>query len=314
MIRRLAIALLPTFAMLIASCEHKELCYTHPHFSTIRVVFDWSNIAENDKPKGMRVVFFGINSDTEAWTFDFPDGKDGIIEIPEGDYQVICYNYDSHGITWSGTDSYDTYKAIANSAIAPDKSEVYLTQSMMLGDFISFIDLNNIAEDTERTVDLTPKKLVCKYSYEVHGIRNLDLVSSVCGSLSGMADALLMADDKLVRGTGKRLLFESTISDSIVVGYFYTFGYMPQISEGNEFRLYLRSRSGKIHIDSHDVTEQIRQVPVEGHLGDVHIVINSNFSVPVDSIDTGGNSGDNNDSMFDVGVDNWQDINTDIKI
>lgn len=313
MIRRLAIALLPTIALLTSSCEHKELCYTHPHYSNIRVVFDWSNISEQDMPKGMRVVFFGMNSDTEAWTFDFPSGKDGVIELPEDDYQVICYNYDSYGITWDGIDNYPTYKAVSTTTVAPDGSEARTTPSLMVGDYISFIDLKDIAEDTERTVDLTPQKLVCRYSYEVHGISGLDKIKEFGVGLSGMADALYIADDHLPENGSATLVSEANVADSVVVGHFYTFGYMPQ-QIGNEFRIYMRSRSGKRYVDSHDVTEQIRRVPVIGHLADVHIVINSNFTVPTDTTDTGGGSGDNHDSMFDVGVDNWQDINTDIKI
>ena len=75
--------------LLFIACEHKELCYSHPHFVSVRVTFDWSQIYNHEKPSGMRVVFFPKDEKGESWTFDFPDGKDRVIEIPENDYQVV---------------------------------------------------------------------------------------------------------------------------------------------------------------------------------------------------------------------------------
>ncbi|MSL26552.1 DUF5119 domain-containing protein, partial [Escherichia coli] len=41
----------------LTACEHKDLCYDHPHFATVRVIFDWPKISNHDTPEGMRVVF-----------------------------------------------------------------------------------------------------------------------------------------------------------------------------------------------------------------------------------------------------------------
>lgn len=43
--------------LLFIACEHKELCYSHPHFVSVRVTFDWSQIYNHEKPSGMRVIF-----------------------------------------------------------------------------------------------------------------------------------------------------------------------------------------------------------------------------------------------------------------
>ena len=40
----------------LTACEHKDLCYDHPHFATVRVIFDWTKISNHDKPEGMRKV------------------------------------------------------------------------------------------------------------------------------------------------------------------------------------------------------------------------------------------------------------------
>lgn len=41
----------------LTACEHKDLCYDHPHFATVRVIFDWTKISNHDKPEGMRSYF-----------------------------------------------------------------------------------------------------------------------------------------------------------------------------------------------------------------------------------------------------------------
>ena len=84
--------------LLFIACEHKELCYSHPHFVSVRVTFDWSQIYNHEKPSGMRVIFFPKDEKGESWTFDFPDGKDRVIEIPENDYQVVSFNYDTEAL------------------------------------------------------------------------------------------------------------------------------------------------------------------------------------------------------------------------
>lgn len=35
-------------AMILFSCEHKELCFHHPHMVTLRVDFDWKNAPQAD--------------------------------------------------------------------------------------------------------------------------------------------------------------------------------------------------------------------------------------------------------------------------
>lgn len=37
-------ALLMVLSMIFVSCEHKELCYSHPHSAKVSVVFDWSQM------------------------------------------------------------------------------------------------------------------------------------------------------------------------------------------------------------------------------------------------------------------------------
>ena len=120
------------------------------------------------------------------------------------------------------------------------------------------------------------------------------------------------------------LLFGGEVSGKQLKGGFYTFGYNPSSDAPIIFKLYLRSRSGKTHVVQQDVTEQIRIAEENASrqqasrqqasgkpstLADVHLVINLDFEIPEES--GGGSSGG---AGFDVGVDDWGDINEDIHL
>ena len=88
-----------------------------------------------------------------------------------------------------------------------------------------------------------------------------------------------------------------------MVGEFLTFGYQAGLSQ--DFKLYLRTREGKVYLLRQSVSDQILSAPRQGNVRDVHLVLNFDFALPADSTDTGG---------FDVSADDWEDVNIDIKV
>ena len=52
------------------------------------------------------------------------------------------------------------------------------------------------------------------------------------------------------------------------------------------------------------MSDQVHDVPVAGHVGDVHLVLNFDYDVPSEP----GSDG----AGFDVDVDDWDDVNVDI--
>ena len=129
-----------------------------------------------------------------------------------------------------------------------------------------------------------------------------------------------MAEDKLPDGVSENLLFGGEIANNQIKGGFYTFGYCQSLESSQVFKLYLKSRNGKVYVLEQDVSAQIHSVPVRGHIGDVHLIINFNFDVPENKNDgeggggNGGGGGNNSSggAGFDVGVDDWADVNEDI--
>ena len=305
------------FLLILSSCEHKEFRYVTSSFRSLRVEFNWERYEDFQKPEGMRVIFFSKDGTGEPWIFDFPNGEGRQIELPENEYRVICYNYDTSGISWENSNSFVEYLAKTRSVLAPDSVKASTTPSWLCGDHINWVSLQNIPEGTEKVITLYPVRMVSRYTYEVNGIRNLERVADIRASLSGMSGSLLMAEDRLPDGVSENLFFGGEISGHQIKGGFYTFGYCQDIASPQVFKLYLKCRNGMVIVVEQDVSAQVHSVPVKGHIGDVHLIINFKFHFDVPKLENegeGGGGGNNSSggAGFDVGVDDWADVNVDI--
>lgn len=314
---RIRLLSLMLFLLILTACEHKEFRYVTSPFRSLRVEFNWERYEDFQKPEGMRVIFFPKDGTSEPWIFDFPNGEGRQIELPENEYRVICYNYDTSGISWESPNSFVEYLAKTRSVLAPDSVKASTTPSWLCGDHINWVSLQNIPEGTEKVITLYPVRMVSRYTYEVNGIRNLERVADIRASLSGMSGSLLMAEDKLPDGLSENLFFRGEIVGNQIKGGFYTFGYCQDIASPQVFKLYLKCRIGMVIVVEQDVSAQVHSVPVKGHIGDVHLIINFKFHFDVPKLENegeGGGGGNNSSggAGFDVGVDDWADVNVDI--
>lgn len=234
-------------------------------------------------------------------------------------------NYDTNGIVWKNPNSYLDFTADTRDTKSPDGEQASLTPSWLCGDHIDWVSVNashaaassenaesnaassESSENGVRVITLYPKSMVCRYTYEVNGISKIERIADIRASLSGMSGSLLMAADKLPDSLSERLLFGGDVIGNQLRGGFYTFGSTQGIAAPNLFKLFIKSRSGKLYVLEQDVTAQIQSVPVVGHVGDVHLVINIDFEIP----DEGG-GGSGGGAGFDVGVDDWGDVNVDV--
>lgn len=89
--------------LLFASCEHKDLCYSHPHDKEVRILFDWSNIHVDNIPKVVAVIFRNEETNTVAEFALPPEG--GIVMIPDGAYEFTAYNIGQYGNIFKETNA-----------------------------------------------------------------------------------------------------------------------------------------------------------------------------------------------------------------
>lgn len=102
---------------LLASCEHKELCYDHPHTTVVEVVFDWQcapDAERNDEVESMCLWFYPVDESgnrTGAPIYQSLSGmKGGRVDIPVGRYQVLYYNNDYERVQFRGTEWFFTHE------------------------------------------------------------------------------------------------------------------------------------------------------------------------------------------------------------
>lgn len=331
----LAMLYLMTLSVLLSSCEHKDLCYHHPHTKTLRVEFDWRD-APDANPEGMCVFFYPLDGeDAPQRRFDFTGKTGGGIEIQVGRYRVLCYNNDTESVLLRGTDAFDTHEGYtregsifesiygsgANYAPKAKEAEderVVISPDMIWGCAALDVEISETgvsylcfpeseredwsgkpAVSTEQVITLYPHELVCTYTYEVRNVKNLKYATQMCGSLSGMAPSLLFGDESL--GTECVTIPFESVSDGVstITGRFYTFGHHEENTAPHKLLLYVWFVDGSKYYYTFDVTDQIHSAPDKRH---VHIIIDGlDFPQPI-----------GNGSGFQPSVDDWQTVEEDI--
>ena len=316
------LAILPLLGLLLSACEHKELCFEHPHFAAVRVTFAWDGIGGYDRPEGMRVVFFPEEGG-ERWVFDFPGGDGGTVRLPAGGYRVVSFNYNSELIDWKNEDDHATFTADTREVYSPDRTLSRVTPDYLCGDNLDRFRPDPLTPGGETLLALRPRTMVCRYTYEVNGLRDLGQVADVRTGLSGMNGSLRMATGTASARASESMLFGGAVSGEQVRGGCYTFGYSENEGERLLFKLYVRTHSGKKYVLEDDVTEQVVRGALMWPVGDVHIVIDLDHAIsdlPGIGDDEGGDNGGGDHgggsggsgAGFEVGADEWNDVNKDI--
>ena len=212
------------------SCEHKDLCVHHPHMSRLRVIFDWKNCPEAN-PDGMEIWLYPVNNPS-AYIKRNLSRKGGYIEVPDGEYNILCYNNDSETLLFGGTGDFDTHVgftrtggALEGASLGPmanttnrangaEDERVVICVDEIWGCNATNVSIydgtvgytcypeESDAEPTqifneERVITLYPTDLVCHYSYEIKCVTWAKYVTNACGTLSGMAAHYYFADGAL---------------------------------------------------------------------------------------------------------------------
>ena len=99
--------------LLLAACDHKELCYQHPHTSSLHVVFDWRETPDAD-PESMYVWFFPEEGG-EPVQYHLAGKAGGAVSLAEGRYDVLALNGDTEKIRFADTKRLDGFTVGATS-------------------------------------------------------------------------------------------------------------------------------------------------------------------------------------------------------
>ena len=318
--------------LLVTACEHKELCYHHPHTAQLQVEFDWSyapDAERNNEVEGMCLWFYPVDEagtqTGEPMRYDLAGMKGGTVEIPVGRYQVLYYNNDYEVVQFRGVGDFwqqecytregSLFEPVFGNASysAPrakgtEEERVVITPEMMWGDHAMNVDIREKGlsywfvrdGETERTtierdelrLTLMPHEQICRYTYEIRNVKNVGYVTQMSASLSGMSGSVFCASEQ-VEDEAVTLPFEASFDEQThIVGDFHTFGHHPENDERHKLALYVWLNDGSKWLYTFDVTGQVDEAPDKRR---VHIVIDE-LSLPEPIGD---------DSGFQPTVDGW---------
>lgn len=305
------------------SCEHKDLCYDHPHTADVRVVFDWKH-APSASPKSMSLYLFPAAGGT-ALRYDFTDLKGGTIRVPLGGYDALCLNSDTEKVSYANTGLKTAFEVTTGTADllsglaalgvrsegvpradGTEAERVALSPDMLWSDHAEGIVLIQTA--ATQTITLYPQQSVSTYTVEIRNAENLKYVSGISGSVSSLAGGLLpgVGADALTEECVTipfEAMVEADANDekTVVTGGLLTFGHCPSAENVHTLTVYAVLSDGSKWYYTYDVTDQIRTAPDQRN---IHIVLDG-LPLPKPITNGGG---------FQPDVDEWQSVDIGIEM
>lgn len=288
------------------SCEHKELCYTHPHGTYFQIEYDWSEceVDEVDEVDAMRLLAYPLDGGLPLGYY-LLGGDGGKLEIQFGEYDLVSYNIDTQSILLSGESSMETFEAYVRSttitegvygADEPELPTVIEQQELVISpDRIfksTYYNLVSADEETIDTIQMVMKPLVKHITYQVIGIGNTNSIEFIKGALGGVSSSIGIVDEEL-SDISSAMVFDGSLSDEIVYGEFDYFG----IADNDDTQwlvLFLWGDGGNLRA-AFDVSQQIADAADKYN---VNIIIETDIYMP-ESI-----SGDDG---FSPSVEDWEE-------
>lgn len=313
--KMMRLALSPLFlgllSMLALSCKHKELCYDHRHTGNLSVVFDWSK-APDASVKGMYIYLYPTSGGAMQQFYLPKEG--GTIEVPYGSYRALSINSDTEATLVRGESDWDSFElhtreaatleGMTSMSISGDvpKAEGAEEQRTVLtpDQMYSVREETVVVKEVEeaQTIVLTPEEVTCVYNYEIRNVKNLQYVSDVSGTMSGLSPSYFVGRDEL--HTESVTVPFSTQSDgtSTLSGSFVAFGCTEGLSKadaGHQMVIYSVMSDGSKYYYTYDVTDQVHAAENPRR---VNIVLDGlEFSQPV---------GGDGDGGFQPSVGDWE--------
>lgn len=242
--------------MSLTACEHKELCYHHPHTAKVRVDVDWNEFTK-EQPTGMTVTVYPVNGGKSVSTLTHTLSH-AYFNLEEGTYHTLTYNQSPSEfgtLLFQGMDRYETAEVVSGVQdsrwyqgrsegervavqaewLAADREEDALVTEQMVTETIEH-EMKSVSEYV--IAHHTPRNIIYTVNVRVHikGIYNL---RSARAAIDGMSEGYRFADAYYKDEVMTHLLEEWKMTvdkDDYTKGYidatFYCFG-LPGNHKGN---------------------------------------------------------------------------------
>ena len=256
--------------LMVTGCSRRELLDDYP-VSGVDIKLDWNGVTDK-LPEGVRVIFYPKSA--EGRKIDtYLSVRGGKVKVPPGRYSVVAYNYDTETVQIRGEEAYETIEAFTGYCnglgIAGTEKMVWGPDPLYV---VQIDDLHIANSEEELLLDWKPKLVVKTYSFKIK-VEGLEYVSSIVGSVEGMAGCYCLG-----RCCGKMndapIYFEAQGRSGEVTGSFTAFGLpegaMSRASLAIKFTLAFIKVDKTVQKAEIDITEVIADFESgEGGEGDV---------------------------------------------
>ena len=318
-------------ALVLPSCQHKDLCYIHrehAHKYHVNVAADYRHEWEENhghrdweatwpmgyigyeslrpaKPTGLRVINYNSKGESNLHNIG-ADG--GIVNLYEGVNDILIYNNDTEYILFSRSDYDASTRATTRTRTRAsytgnpfnsdaEKEETMTPPDMLYGRYVEGFYAEKVLDPLDLEVTLHPLVFTYKIRYEFDS--GTEYVAIARGALSGMARSVLMNTGETSAEAGT-LLYDCEIKDYGVGAVVNSFGipdfpnqdYVTKVPGKHSLNLEIMLKNGSTIILDFDVTDQVIAQPHGGVIVVSDIVIK-----PEDGTQGSG--------AFDVTVNDW---------
>lgn len=264
--------------LLIAGCEHKELCYDHSHSALLEIRFVWDQAPDAD-PGSMVVNFFSPDGKLVACR-ELSSRNGGLVKIEAGEYMILFHNGEMESV-WEATGDFDSYclKTHEETLLAPmsrnleapprpavsSDEPVRTAAEYVWGGKHDYVPVERNKEG--QFVELHPLEMTAHYTVEVVNVKNLSDNIDLSAALSGLSESMNISRGE---ATGLPVTVPFAISrrdDTSLEAAFVTFGHCPDESDRKHILSIYTSAKKYFNID---VTGQVHSAPDDRN---VHILV-----------------------------------------
>jgi len=296
-------------ALLLTSCEYKDLCYDHSHWATVKVTFNWEK-EPNATAKGMTVIFYNLDDPTaEPIRYDLPL-EGGTVRLVAGRYRALTYNNDTETILYRGNDYGQTVEAYTREssieegtrltragmprAPGTEREKVILEPDPLWGCLSQTFTLQE--DDRDVSLVLYPEHRYNTITVTIINVPNLQYSGSFAGAMSGLSEARWMATGIPSDILASQAFEAYSVSGTTIQMKFRVFGHCPHEKGKHIFTVYAILADGSQWYYTMDVTEKMHDSAATDKDENINITIDG-LPVPKPIV---------NGSGFQPTIDGWQ--------
>ena len=213
--------------LLLASCQ-KDLCYNHPHgtdnnHGRLHVVFDWT---ETQSPTATEMHLVAFAGGENAVTYPLTGMAGGDVSLWQGRYWFVAYNSDTETTTTRGN-TYDDFEICGvERTVRGTDSLTFIWEPERV--WVSTAQDFPVIANTEQTLPMKMWPATYQYTFLIRNVANLDRVSSISATLSGLASGYIPSERRPKDYTVAEIFTFHKVDSTSIRGTLRVFGHSPE--------------------------------------------------------------------------------------